>query len=89
MNRIKNGMIAGFVATIVLSAIMVIKSSMGLMPNLDPIHILAQMMHSRMGLPAKPVLGWIMHFLIGTVLWGILFALRAPRSTGSRRLPRV
>jgi len=77
MDRIKNGIIAGFVATIVLSVIMIIKASMGLMPQLDVIHMLTQMMHSRMGLPATPALGWIMHFVIGTVLWGILFALLA------------
>ncbi|WP_163647951.1 DUF6789 family protein [Modicisalibacter sp. 'Wilcox'] len=75
MSGLKHGLVAGFVATVVLSAIMVMKASMGLMPNLDPIHMLVQMMHSRLGLPATPILGWIMHFVIGTVLWGGLFSL--------------
>ncbi|WIX32605.1 hypothetical protein QO259_17620 [Salinicola sp. JS01] len=78
MSGFKHGLIAGFVATVVLSAIMVMKASMGIMPNLDPIHMLAQMMHSRLGLPATPILGWIMHFAIGTILWGGLFSLLAP-----------
>lgn len=82
MNRYASGMIAGLIATIVLSIIMLIKASMGIMPNLDPIHMLAQMLHSRMGLPATPVLGWIMHFVIGTVVWGIAFALVAPSLPG-------
>lgn len=30
-----NGMIAGFIAALVLSALMVMKSAMGLMPQLD------------------------------------------------------
>jgi len=61
-------MVAGFAATLVLSALMLMKSAIGLMPELD----LPRMLGGMMG--AGPGLGWIIHFMIGTVLWGALFA---------------
>lgn len=63
------GMIAGFIGTIVLSALMLMKQRMGLMPDLDVI----KMMSGMLGASTLAV-GWAMHLLIGTVLWGTLFA---------------
>jgi len=62
------GMLAGFFGTIVLSVMMVVKSTMGVVPELDPIAMLAEM------LGGSTVLGWIMHFIIGSVVWGGSFA---------------
>ncbi|TAL97448.1 MAG: hypothetical protein EPN69_01100 [Rhodanobacter sp.] len=75
MNVYLRGMIAGFVATVVLSVLMLLKSMMGVMPGLDIAGMLAGMAHNMMGLPASPAVGWMLHFLIGTVVWGIGFAL--------------
>ena len=75
MNIYIRAMIAGFVATVVLSALMLIKSMMGVMPQLDLPTMLAGMAHHLMGLPANPAVAWVLHFLIGTVVWGIGFAL--------------
>lgn len=69
MNKITAGFGAGFVATAVLSAIMVMKAMMGLMPSLDVIAMLSAMM----GAPA--IVGWLAHFMIGTLAWGGGFAL--------------
>ena len=68
-SKLRDGFIAGFVATIVLSVLLVLKNAMGVMPGLDPVAMLAAMM----GMPA--IMGWIAHFLIGTVLWGGIYAL--------------
>ncbi len=70
MHPLAKGLVAGFVATVVLSAAMVAKQMMGLMPELD----VAMMLTSMLGLP-DVALGWVMHFMIGTVAWGILFAI--------------
>jgi len=70
---IAKGMIAGFAATAVLSMIMVMKSAIGLMPELDVIGMLSTMMG------APKAMAWVVHFLIGTVVWGGLFALLDPR----------
>jgi len=66
--NIKAGLISGFVATIVLSILMVMKAKMGVMPDLNAIKMLAGMMHAPM------IMGWVAHFMIGTVVWGLLFA---------------
>jgi hypothetical protein len=76
--HIGTGIAAGFVATIVLSIIMVVKQMMGLMPQLNPVEMITQNMGAQ-----TPLAGWIVHFLIGTVLWGILYALTAPRLPGA------
>lgn len=75
MNRYLRAMIAGFAATVVLSVLMLMKSMMGLMPGLNVIQMLTGMAHGMMGLPVNPAVGWVLHFLIGTVLWGVGFAL--------------
>ncbi|MBE0414778.1 DUF6789 family protein [Yoonia sp.] len=69
MNKIAAGAVAGFVATVVLSVMMMAKGMMGVMPELDVIHMLSGMM----GAPA--MMGWIGHFMIGTLAWGIGFAV--------------
>jgi hypothetical protein len=67
------GMVAGFIATIVLSALMLMKAQMGVMPELNPIKMMSDMLGA-----STPAVGWVMHFLIGTVLWGTLFAWLDP-----------
>lgn len=61
------GLAAGLVATLVLSALMVAKAAMGFMPQLDVIGMLSGMMGT------SPAMGWVAHFVIGTVVWGLLF----------------
>ena len=74
---IGRGIVAGFVATIVLSAIMLMKQSMGLMPELDPIAMIAGMAGA-----SSPAVGWIGHFVIGSVFWGAGFAIVSPYLPG-------
>lgn len=77
MTNIKAGLVAGFSATVVLSAMMVGKSMMGVMPELDVI----QMLSGMMGAPA--VVGWLAHFMIGTLAWGGGFAVLYGHIPGS------
>lgn len=67
--NVMNGFLAGFVATLVLSVLMVAKGMMGIMPELDITAMIAMMM----GAPL--VIGWLVHFMIGTLAWGGGFAL--------------
>lgn len=73
-NSYVRSIVAGFIATVALSVLMILKGAMGLMPHLNVIHMLAGMAHAHMGLPASPVIGWLAHFMIGTIVWGIAFA---------------
>ncbi len=68
MNNIVKGVLGGLVGTVVMSALMLMKSAMGLMPQLDVIHMLSGMM----GVSAA--IAWVIHFMIGAI-WGALFAL--------------
>ena len=76
MNNIVKGVIAGFAATVVLSLLMMMKSAMGLMPELDIIAMLSAMMGSGLAM------GWVAHFMIGSIVWGVLFAFLAPKLPG-------
>ncbi len=67
MNKLISGVIAGLVATVVLSVMMVIKGKMGVMPELDIISMLAGMMG------AGAFIGWLMHFMVG-VGYGVAFS---------------
>jgi len=69
MSAIIKGGIAGLIATIVLSAMMMMKAKMGLMPELDIITMLA----SKMG--GNAMMGWVAHFMIGIVGYGAGFAI--------------
>lgn len=69
MQNIKAGLLAGFVATVVLSAIMMAKTMMGVMPELDVVAMLSTMMG------ASASMGWVGHFVIGTLAWGGGFAV--------------
>lgn len=75
MHTVLKAVIAGFGATIVLSALMLAKSAMGMLPSMNVIFMLAHMAHHMLGMPALPVTGWLLHFFIGTVLWGVSYGL--------------
>ena len=77
MSTIVKSGIAGLVGTIVLSILMVMKTKMGLMPELDIIAMLS----SKMG--GNPMMGWIGHFMIGIVGYGIAFTVLKDKLPGS------
>jgi hypothetical protein len=75
--NIPKGILAGFIATLVLSALMIMKTMMGVMPQLDVIAMLSSM------LGVSSVIAWIVHFAIGTLGYGITIALLARSLPGS------
>lgn len=62
------GLIAGFVATAVLSAMMLMKERARFMPEMDMIGMISVMMRT-----SRPV-GWAVHFVVGTVVYGLAYA---------------
>ena len=79
MTHVLKGMLAGLVATVVLSALMLMKTMMGLMPELD----LPRMIAGMMGAPDTPAIGWALHFMIGIVMYGAAIGLLGHRLPGS------
>lgn len=76
------GILAGLIATVVLSALMIMKSAMGLMPEFNAIKDWVTIL-SGFGLPATPVAGWIAHVVFGSVVWGGLYAALYDKLPGS------
>ena len=75
ISKIFKGILAGFAATLALTLLMMMKKMTGAMPELDPINMLATMVSEKMGVPKNLIFGWVMHFMMGAVLWGGLFAI--------------
>ncbi|WP_352257895.1 DUF6789 family protein [Psychrobacter sp. TB55-MNA-CIBAN-0194] len=69
MNKYIAGIIAGFIATIVMSLLLMFKSMMGLMPDFDIIAMIA----SKMG--GSKAIALVAHFMIGSIGYGIGIAL--------------
>lgn len=62
------GIIAGFVATLVLSLIFVTFNAMGVLPQLDIVTLI-----DRLGSIGR-IAAWVDHFIVGMFLWGPIFA---------------
>jgi uncharacterized membrane protein YagU involved in acid resistance len=78
-----NGVVAGFVATCVLSALMATRDWL---PPLDTITVMdgiARDMALAFGLPT-PYAGWLWHFLVGCLIWGWMYAVMESILPGSR-----
>lgn len=82
MNKLVPGLVSGFVATVVLSVMMLAKGMMGIMPELDVIAMLSAMM----SMPAAAA--WLAHFMIGTVAWGGGFAILQAVLPGSSSIAK-
>src|SRR5437016_6490067 len=76
MSNTLRGMVAGFVATLVLGAVLLLKGSLELWPELNIIRLLS----SLGGLTAAAA--WMDHFIVGTVVWGLLFSIFDPLGAG-------
>ena len=69
MSNSMKGMLAGLVATLVLSGLLLLKSTMNLVPELNLIRLLVNLGS------ISTVQAWMDHFIIGVVVWGLLFGV--------------
>jgi len=76
-DNILRGIVAGFIATTVISFFMVLKEVSRVLYGLDLVGLLSGMFNT------PQWAGWLMHYLIGAVLYGALFAYLAPRLPGA------
>lgn len=77
------GMLAGLVATAVLSALVAAKRWIPQLDSVTALDGLARGVHFALGLP-RPITGWVLYVTIGVVWWGWLFAVMAPILPGRR-----
>ena len=67
MGNALKGMIAGFVATLILSGLMLLNSTMDLMPQINIVRMLANLA------TLSTTAAWMDHFIVGvlySVVWG-------------------
>ena len=69
MSNALKGMLAGFVATLVLTALMLLNSALDLIPQINFIRLLTTL--GTLSVPSA----WMDHFIVGVVVWGLLFAV--------------
>jgi hypothetical protein len=87
--KLKSGLTAGFVATVVLSLALALKASMGLVPALDPTANILALGDLMTGTRLPASFGWIVHLLIGTFIGGGLYAAVEPFLPGAPLLKGV
>lgn len=73
---IGRGLIAGLVATIIVSLAVILQQALGILPQLSTIRVLAQMLGYQ-----SIAVGWAAHFIVGVLLWGPLYAWLDPKSS--------
>lgn len=71
-------LLAAFLATIVLSVLMMLMPAMGIVPTLD----LPRLIAGIAGVPDSPSLAWILHFVVGTVGYGLTLRAAARAMPG-------
>ena len=72
---IRRGMVAGLIATIALSVVMMLQSVSGVMPDVNVTAILGEIANEIAGLPDTSVVGWFLHGIVGVVIGGGFFAI--------------
>lgn len=76
MSDVVKGMLAGGVATAVLSLVMVLIGATGFEPQLELTRLLLTLLDAP---PSQYALGWTLHIVVGSVVLGGLFAHIEPR----------
>jgi hypothetical protein len=73
---IGHGLVAGLAATVAVSLVIVLQQALGILPQLSTVRVLAQALgfHSIAA-------GWLLHFVVGVLLWGPLYAWIDPKSS--------
>jgi hypothetical protein len=74
MRSVKNGIIAGLVATFVTGAVMLMNNAVHGWPSLGT----GRMLAAAMGMPDHVLIGWLTYLVFAVFIWGIAFAYIAP-----------
>jgi len=78
----RNGLTAGFVATVVLSIVTRLMPALGVPADLDTASMAARAVATITKGTPDPIVGWVVHLVVGTVLWGGLYAMLEPSLPG-------
>jgi uncharacterized membrane protein YagU involved in acid resistance len=70
-----DGVSAGFAATLAMSAVMLLNDRMSLIPQVDLIRDLRHVIQILMGLRTPFLLAWLIHLILGSYVFGCVFAI--------------
>ena len=76
MGDLSRGVEAGFAATIVISILLYIQQMLGFTPEFNLIAMATKVAGG------DTIMGWMFHFLIGAIAWGLGFAVVSPHLPG-------
>lgn len=74
--------LAGIIATIVVSLILIAQDYFDLLPEFQLVEE-SQTLLATYGLPAESAVAWVFHAVVGAVIYGIIFAALEPILPGS------
>ncbi len=77
MGDVTEGIIAGFIATIVTSIVILAQQASGIAPGFNLLDFIKDA-----GAGQDTLFAWIFHFVVGVVVWGGLFAVFSPHLPG-------
>jgi hypothetical protein len=75
MTDVFKGIVAGGIATGAITVLMLAQSAAGILPKVSLIHLLLVLLE----MPREHAFGWIVHFVLGSLIWGGLFTYVEPR----------
>jgi uncharacterized protein DUF6789 len=73
LTRIRNSIIAGLCGTVVHSLLGLVHSKTGPLPEFQPNDDFRRALSSVLGLDIHPDLAWLLLFINGAVIWGLVF----------------
>jgi len=83
VDKIGSGLLAAFIASMLMAVILSIKSAIGVFPEVDIVMLLTTLAATHLGTPEHMAIGWGVHFFVGVLVWGPLFSFLEPRLPGS------
>lgn len=78
MGDLTKGFEAGLIATVFISVLLYAQQAAGVHPDFNLIALL----QSAAGMPGEIFMPWIIHFIVGSVFWGLGFAVLSPHLPG-------
>ncbi len=75
---LSKAILGAFAGTLVISALLWLQHALNLLPHVDFI----QSLSNAAGRPDQPAIGWLIHFILNTLIWGSLFGLLSPYFVG-------
>lgn len=83
MSNYFKGIVAGFIATLVMTILLFFKNYFGLFSDLNLVEIVNNLNSKYFSMHEYPWAPWVVHFVTGSVIYGIIFAFFNSKLTES------